>query len=240
VAASGGKNRRSGRRGYNSPGAVNGNLARKLDSRELERRLERSGQLDFDQQYRRRRETEAERISRRRAKAKARVRPAQKVSPYQIMLTLCQEGGIQGAVVRAEPTPAPLEVLSPAEYAALREGLQTGRAHTAYTPDQLAFQKTLCPYPGSGLYRLMLAHGPGCAAVENWPDGPVVKELLCAPEDEGEGAAACAALCGGPIRARIPAGAEDGTPFGAVRWLSGRAPARWTAAPEGWLGLAFD
>lgn len=34
-------------------------------------------------------------------------RPAQKVSPYQIMLTLCQEGGIQGAVVRAEPTPAP-------------------------------------------------------------------------------------------------------------------------------------
>lgn len=142
--------------------------------------------------------------------------------------------------ITAEPTPAPLEVLSPAEYAALREGLLTGWAHTAYTPDQLAFQKTLCPYPGSGLYRLMLAHGPGCAAVENWPDGPVVKELLCAPEDEGEGAAACAALCGGPIRARIPAGAEDGTPFGAVRWLSGRAPARWTAAPEGWLGLAFD
>ena len=59
---------------------VDGNLARKLDSRALERRLERSGQLDFDQQYRRRRETEAERLSRRRAQAKAAVRPAQRVS----------------------------------------------------------------------------------------------------------------------------------------------------------------
>lgn len=79
MAAKGGKNRRSDRRGYNSPGAVSGNLARKLDSRELERRLERSGQLDFDQQYQRRRESQAEALSRRRAKVKAAVRPAQKV-----------------------------------------------------------------------------------------------------------------------------------------------------------------
>ena len=41
------------------PGVVDGNLARKLDNQELERRLERSGQLDFDQQYRRRKESEA-------------------------------------------------------------------------------------------------------------------------------------------------------------------------------------
>ena len=46
-------------RRYNTPGVVNGNLARELDHRELERRLESSGQLDFDQQYRRRKETEA-------------------------------------------------------------------------------------------------------------------------------------------------------------------------------------
>ena len=75
------------RQSYRTPGVVDGNLARRLDGQELERRLERSGQLDFDQQYRRRRETEAERISRRRAKAKARVRPAQKVNGaagYQI------------------------------------------------------------------------------------------------------------------------------------------------------------
>jgi len=76
VAANG----RRPRRRYNTPGVVNDNLARKLDSKELERRLERSGQLDFDQQYRKRKETEAEQLARRRARAKAAVRPAQKVS----------------------------------------------------------------------------------------------------------------------------------------------------------------
>ena len=75
-----GSSGRKPRQRYNTPGVVDGNLARKLDSRALERRLERSGQLDFDQQYRRRRETEAERRSRRRAQAKAAVRPAQRVS----------------------------------------------------------------------------------------------------------------------------------------------------------------
>lgn len=75
-----GSSGRKPRQRYNTPGVVDGNLARKLDSRALERRLERSGQLDFDQQYRRRRETEAERLSRRRSQAKAAVRPAQRVS----------------------------------------------------------------------------------------------------------------------------------------------------------------
>lgn len=81
MAASGKKTKRK----YNTPGAINGNLARKLDSRELERRLERSGQLDFDKQYRRRQETEAERRSRQRAQSKAAVRPAQKVSPMAVL-----------------------------------------------------------------------------------------------------------------------------------------------------------
>ncbi len=76
---------KSTRRRYTSSGAVNGNLARKLDSRELERRLEASGQLDFDQQYRRRKETEAERHARERAAAKAAVRPAQKLSPVVLL-----------------------------------------------------------------------------------------------------------------------------------------------------------
>lgn len=34
-------------------------------------------------------------------------RPAQKVSPYQLMLELCQTAGVQGSVVRLEPTPGP-------------------------------------------------------------------------------------------------------------------------------------
>ena len=72
-------------RRYHTPGVVNGNLARELNHQELERRLETSGQLDFDQQYRRRKETEAELIARQRARAKAAVRPAQKVSPAAVL-----------------------------------------------------------------------------------------------------------------------------------------------------------
>lgn len=73
------------RQRYRTPGVVDGNLARRLDSQELERRLERSGQLDFDQQYHRRKETRAEILSRRRAKIKAAIRPAQKVSAAAVL-----------------------------------------------------------------------------------------------------------------------------------------------------------
>lgn len=65
---------------YNTPGVVDGNLARELNTDELRRRLESSGQLDFDQQYRKRKESQAELIARQRAKAKAMVRPAEKAS----------------------------------------------------------------------------------------------------------------------------------------------------------------
>lgn len=76
---------RKPRRNYNTPDVVSGNLARKLDTRELERRLERSGQLDFDQQYRRRAESEAEQRARQRAKSKAAIRPAQRVSVMTVL-----------------------------------------------------------------------------------------------------------------------------------------------------------
>lgn len=138
--------------------------------------------------------------------------------------------------------PAPASPVSQAEYNGLREELLSDRTHVSYTESQIAFQRYLCGLcqrPGSGLYRLELAHGPGCAAVESL-DRPLVKELLCASEDEAQGAAACAALCGAPVRVRVPVGAEDGQPFGAVRWLFSKAPSRWQSCPEGWLGLAFD
>ncbi len=60
---------------------VDGNLA----YRELERKLEKSGRVDFDQQYHRRVETKADRISRRRQKAKSMVRPAQHVSGVMVV-----------------------------------------------------------------------------------------------------------------------------------------------------------
>lgn len=142
--------------------------------------------------------------------------------------------------VEAEPAPAPVEELSPEGYAALRELLLVGRTHTAYTVEQLAFQRAMCPEPGSGLYRLELAHGPGCAAVENWDGDPVVKELLCHPGDESQGAAACAALCGGPVKVRVPAGRSEGRPFACIRWRPGTPASIRSATEEGWLGLGFD
>ena len=54
------------RRYYNTPGVVDGNLARELNTDELRHRLETSGQLDFDQQYRKRKESQAELIARQR------------------------------------------------------------------------------------------------------------------------------------------------------------------------------
>lgn len=66
-------------RSYRTPGVVHDNLARDLTRRELEERLERSGQLDFDQQYRRPRESNADRLSRQRQAVKATVRQAQSI-----------------------------------------------------------------------------------------------------------------------------------------------------------------
>lgn len=66
-------------RSYRTPGVVNDNLARDLTRRELEERLERSGQLDFDQQYRHRQESNADRLSRQRQATRATVRQPQKI-----------------------------------------------------------------------------------------------------------------------------------------------------------------
>lgn len=82
--------RKSTKRRYTAPGtAVDGNLARKLDRRELERQLDRSGRMDFDELYERRPETAAERNARRRAQLKASVRPAQKVSAMALLGFVC-------------------------------------------------------------------------------------------------------------------------------------------------------
>lgn len=80
----------SRKRRYSAPNtAVDGNLARKLDRRELERQLDRSGRMDFDELYERRPETALERNARRRAQAKANLRPAQKVSAMALLGFVC-------------------------------------------------------------------------------------------------------------------------------------------------------
>ena len=150
------------------------------------------------------------------------------------------EAGFRHRILRAEPAPAPLVPVAPEEYGALRESLLAGAAHVRFSAGELACQRAMCPHPGSGLYRLELAHGPGCAALEVWPDRPVVKELLCAGEDEALGAAALSALCGRAAEVRAPASGGVGVPFAGVRWLFDLPPSRWSASPHGYFGLGFD
>jgi ribosomal protein S18 acetylase RimI-like enzyme len=141
--------------------------------------------------------------------------------------------------VLADPIPGPSCPVSPEEYAQLRSQLLAGTTHLAQDAGHAAFQQALCAGRG-GLFRLTLPHGPALAAVEDWPDGAVVKELLCAPEDEGEGVAVAAGLCRHPAVVRLPGTAANGMPFGAIHWLHAAPAPRWRAAPEGYLGLAFD
>lgn len=86
------RNSKNSPRAYRTPGVVNGNLARKLDSYELERRLDNSDRMDFDQLYERERMTDAQRRAKQRAKVKASVRQAQPVSLMSIGGALCVAG----------------------------------------------------------------------------------------------------------------------------------------------------
>ncbi len=97
---------------YQSPGVVNGNLARDLRQRELEQQLERSGRLDFDKQYRQQQESVADELSRRRQATRATVRQAQSipiaavlcsavVAVLAVMVVIChvQINEISGSIV---------------------------------------------------------------------------------------------------------------------------------------------
>ena len=72
-------NNRRDIRSYHTPGVVGGNLAHDLRTHELEQQLERSGQLDFDRQYRQRQESNADKLSRQRQQRRAAVRQGQSI-----------------------------------------------------------------------------------------------------------------------------------------------------------------
>ena len=75
-------------RTYNTPGVVNGNLAHDLRTRELEQQLERSGQLDFDKQYRQIQETNADKLSRQRQQRRAAVRQPQSIPVTAVLCSV--------------------------------------------------------------------------------------------------------------------------------------------------------
>ncbi|MBR2132835.1 MAG: hypothetical protein IJ955_09960 [Oscillospiraceae bacterium] len=67
------------RRPYRPSGSVNGNLAHDLKRHELERKLERSGKMDFDQYYRGEQESRVDRRMRERKRARAAVRQPERI-----------------------------------------------------------------------------------------------------------------------------------------------------------------
>lgn len=150
------------------------------------------------------------------------------------------EPGFYDRRITAQPKDGIWEPVSGAEYALLRENLLAGTTHVTHAAGLMEYQRVMCPGEKSGLYKLYANGATACAAIETWDDGPVVKELLCRPEDEEDAAAVAAGICGRAAQVRLPAGAETGQPFAAIRWLYGAAPSRWKARPEGWFGPGFD
>lgn len=145
------------------------------------------------------------------------------------------------------PRVQPGDSLRPAgaeEYNELRRGWLRGRLCMDCSDDMVEFQRWLARESGGDLYRLELPGGAGCAVVELYGDGPVIKELLCAAEDVDR---AMALLC---VRHpaerfvfRLPVwSGQDGERvlWGAVRWLYGHPSPWWPEGTDGYLGIALD
>ena len=151
------------------------------------------------------------------------------------------EGEVTPREVWAGETSLPVDAK---RYNSLREQLLTGQFHVSY--DHLTgLQENLCRYSGGSLLSLNISGIPGCAAVEQWGDTAVIKELLIAPE-RLEGALALVAQAVYAKRFILrrpyfwPDHRLDRTDFGMIKWYDPIAAKRWQTAEAPYLGLAFD
>ena len=131
--------------------------------------------------------------------------------------------------------------LGAAEYARLRETLLKGVPHGAWDGELTAIQESFSQSSGGGLYRLRLAEGPGCAAVERHGGMAVAKELLCPAGTLPQAAALLARQLGiGNWELRGPAAMEMGEDwrFGMAIWFDKEMGAAF--GERAYLGLAFD
>ncbi len=151
------------------------------------------------------------------------------------------EGEVTPRVVRENETSLPVDA---AAYEALRETLLADRYHVSYG-HLTGLQKNLCRYSGGGLLSLNVNGIPGCAAVEQWGDTAVIKELLIAPEGlEGALALVAQAVYAKRFILRRPAFRPHPDlkrkDFGMIKWYDPIAAKRWQDADAPYLGLAFD
>lgn len=124
--------------------------------------------------------------------------------------------------------------------------LYNNRRRELLPPGQLEFSVDFCAYQaaigaatGGGLYRIMLPHAAGCAAVERYGNTLAVKELLL---DQPEALPQAGALLLNKLGAEsgwarsAPTRSEPGAPFGMVKKLR----PDFCPPSRSYLGLAFD
>ena len=131
-----------------------------------------------------------------------------------------------------------------AEYEVLREHLLADRFHVSYG-HLTGLQENLCNFSGGSLLSLNVNGIPGCAAVEQWGDTAVIKELLIAPEElDGALALVAQTVYAKRFVLRRPAFWPDPRlnrkDFGMIKWYDPIAAKRWKTADNPYLGLAFD
>lgn len=134
--------------------------------------------------------------------------------------------------------------LDAAAYDVLREQLLAEYHHVSFGA-LTGLQERLCSFSGGSLLSLNVNGIPGCAAVEQWDDTALIKELLIAPEGlDGALALAAQAVYAKRFILRRPAfGPDEGLSkrdFGMIKWYDPIAAKRWQSAHAPYLGLAFD
>ncbi len=134
--------------------------------------------------------------------------------------------------------------LTAVQYDALREQLLADCFHVSYG-SLTGLQENLCRYSGGSLLRLQVGDIPGCAAVEQWGDTAIIKELLIDPAGlDGALALTAQAVYAEQIVLRRPVFCPDDRlarkDFGMIKWYDPVAAARWENAQHPYLGLAFD
>lgn len=133
---------------------------------------------------------------------------------------------------------------APAGYNDIRRGWLEGRLYTDCCDELVEFQQMLSQAAGGDIWRLELPGGIGCAAVELVDGMPVVKELLCAPEDVDRGVALLAKQYPAERYVlRLPPWCGrlgERVTWGAIRWLYDHHSPWCPPGEDGYLGLSFD
>ena len=151
------------------------------------------------------------------------------------------EGAVSPRAVQTGETSLPVDT---AAYDALREQLLAEHYHVSYS-ELTGLQENLCAYSGGSLLSLNVNGIPGCAAVEQWGDTALCKELLIAPEGL-DGALALVAQAVYPRKVILrrpafwPCDGLKRRDFGMIKWYDPIAAKRWQGANAPYLGLAFD